>query len=568
MDGVEAADTRASEEDLTVADQRGGATPDLTVLILSYNVRPYLALALRTAEAACRPIDAEILVVDNASSDGSAEMVEQEFIGRREGDVPVRLIRSPRNLGFAAGNNLGLAAARGRHVLLLNPDVVVHPHALEALVRYLDAHPDVGAAGGRIINPDGTSDPGARRGFPSPLATFCHMVGLSYVFPRSSRFGRYNLSYLDDGHEQEVGAISGCFMCVRREVVDQVGALDEAFFMYGEDLDWSYRIRSAGWKIAYVPQAEIVHFKGESTRSLSRWRQLYEFHRAMHIFVRKHIAGKHRWPVVALIELGIALRGIGASVWRLTRIASVPLADLLLLALCLVAALSIRTLHHWGIPPFSVRQWVLVGAVFAASGGAGAWLVGLYRGRRHEPLRALVATAIGAALCIVAIFFIRTINFSRIVTGLTWLFTGALAAGWRSLLSPRTAPLAGHGLVLGCGPRAASFLRMYAAGAGDYEIVGLIRGREDDAACTSLEGRPVIGELDDLPILLRRLRVDDLIVAWEHYRYSDLLALTRRGGRYPRRVRLVPDGLQQPDRAATPDDWPLIDLDIHRRRWQ
>jgi len=528
-------------------------------LVLSYNVRTYLALALRTALAACRSLNAEVLVVDNASADGSAEMVESDF-------PQVRLVRSPKNLGFSGGNNLGIKAARGRYVLLLNPDVLVHPNAFAALVSYLDAHPEVGAAGGRIINPDGTSDPGARRGFPSASAAFYRMVGLSYIFPHSPRFARYNMLYLDESRETEVDAVSGCFMCVRREVVEAVGGLDEAFFMYGEDLDWCYRIRSAGWKVAYVPGAEIVHFKGESTRSLPRARQLYEFHRAMHIFVRKHIAPKRSWPVITLIEIGIFLRGVGVSVWRLVQAALVPAMDLAALALGFALTVAARMQTGWVLPPFSAREWSLVVAAFAGSGILGAVSAGLYGRRRFDVRRALLATAIGAVSCVVAIFFIKTINFSRIVTGSTWLLTGVFVASWRWLALRRTVPPEAGWLVLGCGEKAKRFLRMLPSDRRTFRIIGVVRGRDDPQECASVEGYPVLGDMADLPLLLRSLKADDLIVAWEHYQYSDLLSLTRRGGRYPRRIRLVPDGVVSME-AESPEDWPLIDLHLRRRTW-
>jgi len=534
--------------------------PDLTVLILSFNVCPYLRLALRTARAARRALDVEILVVDNASTDGSAEMVEGEF-------PDIRLIRSGKNVGFAAGNNLGLKVARGRHVLLMNPDVLVHPDAFEALVAYLDAHPEVGAAGGRIINPDGTSDPGARRGFPSPSAAFYRMVGLSYFFPQSKRFGRYNMRYLREDQETAAEALSGCFMCVRREVLEQVGGLDEQFFLYGEDLDWSYRMASAGWKLAYVPSAEIVHFKGKSTRSLPRHRQLYEFHRAMHIFVKKHIAPRRGWPVKAVIEAGILLSGIGVSLWRLVQAAFVPAVDFAALGAGLCLAILIRMrFGEWSPPGFSTRQWFLVGAVFAGSGVGGALVAGLHGPRRLDVRRAAIATVIGGTACIVAIFLIRSINFSRMVTGITWCLTAAITTSWRWLAQPHRGEGEGGWLVLGCGRRAESLFRALTPNRRDYRVIGVVRGRDDSHECAAVQGYPVIGDLDDLPLLLRTLKPSELIVAWERYQYSDLLSLARRGGRYPRRIRLVPDGLPTAA-AASPEEWPLIDLDLHKRTW-
>lgn len=565
MDGLEDPYSGDLQEAVAVGGDQGSLA--LSVIILSYNVRDLLALAIRTARAAAHDIDAEIIVVDNDSADGSAEMVEERF-------PDVTLIRSGGNIGFAAGNNVGMREARGRYVLLLNPDVLVHPNAFKTLVAYLDAHPGTGAAGGRIIRPDGTPDPSAKRGFPSPSAAFYRMVGLSYLFPRSSRFGRYNLTFMDDESQSDVDALSGCFMCVRREVIDAVGGLDEEFFMYGEDLDWSYRIREAGWKIAYLPDAEIVHFKGESTRSLPKFRQLYEFHRAMHLFVKKHIAKKQNPVVLGLIEAGIFARGIGVTIWRFGLAVMRPVFDSILLVLAVILALRTRMLTGWEPPPFKPVEWLLIGAVFFGAGALGALIAGLYRrgtvpDRLTDAIRAFTASAIGGAACVVAVFFIKTINFSRIVTGLAWIYTAAFTAGWRWFISPRGGQPRGRGLVLGTGTRAERFLRQHGGAQRDYRVMGVVRARGESADIPDVAGFPVLAEMEDLPMLLRRLKVDDLIIAWEDFQYRDVLTLARRGGGYPRRVRLVPAISEEPLVAENGNgestDLPLVDLELPRR---
>ena len=546
---------------MSLDEQRGAA---LSVIVLSYNVREYLALALRTAEAACQGIRAEIIVVDNDSSDGSAEMVERDF-------PDVRLIRSGANLGFAGGNNVGIDAAMGRYVLLLNPDVLVHPTAFSVLVDCLDENPGVGAVGGRIVNPDGTIDPGARRGFPSPSAAFYRMVGLSYLFPRSPRFGRYAMSYHDDDARASVDALSGCFMCVRREVIEQVGALDDEFFMYGEDLDWSYRIREAGWEIVYQPESEIVHFKGESTRSMPRLKQLFEFHRAMHLFVRKHFAKKLGPIALGLIETGILLRGLGVTVWRLALAGARPILDVAVLVASVAVALATRALSGWLVPPFGSREWMLIGTVFLVSGMIGALAVGLYRGSAEKTpnsgaAKAALAAVIGGGVCIVAIFFIKTINFSRIVVGLSWLYAGAGAAVWRWLLSRKSPAPSGRGLVIGCGPRAEAFLSRVDELVPGYLVMGAVRTPDSPTDVASVANFPIVGDLDDLPFLARRLKIDDVIVAWEQFQYKDVLFLARKGSGYPRRVRLVPEAIDAPAGDGVDSaEPPLIDLELPRR---
>jgi O-antigen biosynthesis protein len=554
------------------ASRNDGATGkhvDMTVLILSYNVRELLSLALRTSLAAAQDLPVEILVVDNASPDGSADMVESEF-------PQVRLVRSGRNLGFAGGNNLGMRAAHGELVLLLNPDVLVHPKAFAQLIDYMKRNPEVGAAGGRIINRDGTIDHAAKRGFPSPSAAFYRMVGLSYLFPKSKRFGRYSMTYADENEEIEVDGLSGAFMCVRRSVIEEIGGLDEDFFMYGEDLDWSYRIQQAGWKLGYVPSAEIVHFKGESTRKMPRLRQMYEFHRAMYIFVKKHIAPNRNPIVVSFIEMGIVLRGVGVTIWRFLLSMLRPLLDIGMVAAALGLAFGTRMMNGWTVPGFRMLEWGLIALAFFGASLIGSTVTRLYRqrsdiSRRDELLRAFGASMVGATVCIVAVFFIKSINFSRIVIGLTWMYATILNVGWRWLITPRSDAAKGHGLLVGCGQRAVSFLTFCKERSPSYHVIGVVRGPEDSSDQVEVCGYPVIGDIEDLPILLRRLKVDDLIVAREQFQYRDLLALTRRGGEYPRRVRLVPDGdlgvltaNAQPG-ITSQQDWPLINVDLPRR---
>src|SRR3990172_4972493 len=232
---------------------------DLSVIIVNYNVRDFLENALASAREAMKGIDGEVIVVDNASDDGSVEMVGRKFPG-------VRMVANDRNIGFAAANNIALRLSRGRYMLLLNPDTIVKEDTFQIIIRFLDTHPDAGLAGCRILNPDGTLQLACRRSFPTPWVAFTKISGLSALYPESRIFGKYNLGYLDPDRTYEVDAISGSFMAVRREAYEKAGGLDEEYFMYGEDLDWCYRIKQAGWKVYYVSGTRIIHYKGESVR--------------------------------------------------------------------------------------------------------------------------------------------------------------------------------------------------------------------------------------------------------------------------------------------------------------
>ncbi len=278
--------------------------PLVSALVVSYKVRAQLLDALRAFFASDYPA-LEAVVVDNASADGSADAVEAEL-------PAVQVIRLEENLGFGRANNAGLAAIQGEFVLLLNPDVVVNKDCVKVLAEFLSSTPAAGAAGPRLNRPDGRPDLAARRSFPSPASALYRFVGLNRLFPKSSRFNRYNLGHvpIDSAHEIDSGT-AACLM-VRRTAIDQVGFFDPDYFMYGEDLDLCYRLRKKGWRIFFVPDAVAVHLKGTSTRQASS-QMRYEFHRAMWLFHRKHYASSTPAPVNGIVWVGIWARWAAVS---------------------------------------------------------------------------------------------------------------------------------------------------------------------------------------------------------------------------------------------------------------
>jgi len=292
------------------ANPTKSAMLDLAIIIVNYNTRDLLRACLHSVYASQGVFSYHVTVVDNASGDRSLEMVQAEF-------PQARAIPAPRNGGFAYANNIGLRAygfAGGaqpeslpRYALLLNPDTELPPTALAAMLALMDARPELGASGPRLILPDGSLDKACRRAFPSPMSFIYRGLGLSKLFPRNPRFGQYNLSYLPEDEETEVDSVVGAFMLVRREALEAAGLLDEAFFMYGEDLDWAFRIKQAGWKIWYYPQVTVYHHKGAASRGNVKVRRA--FYDAMAIFVRKHYKEQTNAPLYFLIMSGIAVKG-------------------------------------------------------------------------------------------------------------------------------------------------------------------------------------------------------------------------------------------------------------------
>jgi N-acetylglucosaminyl-diphospho-decaprenol L-rhamnosyltransferase len=287
---------------------------DLAIVIVNYNVCALLRRCLESIPAAGGGLRLALCVVDNCSSDGSVEMVRHSF-------PEVKLISNRQNVGYPAANNQGLEALgvtadapaqHARYALLLNPDTELPAGALAELVAYMDSQPKIGIAGPRLVLPDGRLDPACRRAFPTPAVSFYRMAGLSYLFPRSPRFGRYNMTFLDENETAEVDSVVGAFMMVRTAALEGVGLMDDRFWMYGEDLDWAKRVKDAGWRVVYHPAVTVLHVKRASSRQNPR-AQL-EFYRAMLIFYYKHYHGQTTFLLHWLIIVGILLKG-GRALW-------------------------------------------------------------------------------------------------------------------------------------------------------------------------------------------------------------------------------------------------------------
>ncbi len=288
-------------------------SPDLSVCIVNWNTRDDLEKAIASTMGDVGVLAVEVVVVDNGSTDGSADMVRERF-------PSVTLIEAGQNLGFARGYNLAAEHASGRHLLMLNPDTEVRAGALAALVGYLDAHPETGAVGPRLVNPDGSLQHSCRR-FPRPAAAIFRNTPLGRLFP-GNRFTRdYLMADWDHHTAREVDWLSGAAICIRREAWEQVGGFDERFFMYAEDIDWCLRAHQAGWQICYLPEAVIMHHigRGSDQRPLA---MVIQFHRSMVRFYRKHYAPQ--WPVYArwLPVAGIWARAALVALETLWRMAA------------------------------------------------------------------------------------------------------------------------------------------------------------------------------------------------------------------------------------------------------
>lgn len=261
----------------------------LSVIIVNYNVKYYLDQCIRSVLRAfvLMHTPAEIIVVDNHSADGSVDYLEKRYPQMLY--PMVRFVRSAHNLGFARANNIAIRQSRGEYVLLLNPDTIVGEDALKASVDFMDAHEDAGAVGVRMLGAQGRRAMESRRGLPTPMVSFFKMLGFCNRWPHHRLFGKYYMGYLPWDEPCQIEVVSGAYCMLRRKALDEVGLLDEDFFMYGEDIDLSYRVLKGGYHNYYLP-VDILHYKGESTQK-SSFRYVHVFYEAMLIFFRKHYSG-------------------------------------------------------------------------------------------------------------------------------------------------------------------------------------------------------------------------------------------------------------------------------------
>lgn len=291
----------------------------VSIIIVNYNVKHFLEQCLNSVAKALSSLDGEILVVDNQSPDKSLDYLQPRFPG-------VRFIANQANLGFAKACNQGLQAATGKYILFLNPDTVIPEDCLQQCIRFFEQHPDAGAVGVKMLDGSGKFLKESKRAFPSPLTSMYKLFGLSKLFPRSRVFSRYHLGHLDENSNNEVDVLAGAFMMIRRDVLNETGSFDETFFMYGEDVDLSYRIQQKGYKNYYFAGSSILHFKGESTRK-GTMNYVRMFYKAMSIFVKKHYGGSRAGFFSILIHLAIWFRAALTALGNFVRRIGLPLID-------------------------------------------------------------------------------------------------------------------------------------------------------------------------------------------------------------------------------------------------
>lgn len=477
--------------------------PPLTIIIVNYNVRDFLLQCLRSIERAATQLDVEVIVVDNHSTDGSVEYLRPLF-------PHVTWIESRENLGFGRGNNVGIMQAQGNYTLLLNPDTILSEDTLDVMKEYMDTHPEVGIAGCKVLNADGSFQVQCRRGFPTPWASFCKLFGLQKLFPTSPLFARYNQTFRSENDEYYVDALIGAFMFCRTPMLQALGGFDEDFFMYGEDLDLCFRASNAGWKTAYYPKTTTLHFKGESTRR-SSMNEVKVFYEAMVIFARKHYGRSKLF--LFLLQAGIWLRSLIAYASKSGSVVIIFLLDILLLNASLLLATHLRFGHYLAFPSFAYPVVFL--AVTAAFVFSMLAVEGYYEGK--YPIRKVISGLMVAFFALSSLtYFFKEYAFSRGVLLMMIAFTliGAVLVRWGIGLwnsLNRTTGMRRIGIV-GMNDNAAGIIRRITEReSGQSTVVGMI-STEIHRMVETYSSYPVIGNYEYIQKLIADFQLTEIII--------------------------------------------------------
>jgi len=541
-----------------MAGARKQAPPDVSVIIVNYNVRDFLHQSLLSLQKALKGIRSEIFVVDNASDDGSAEMVRRRF-------PRIRLIANTANLGFAKANNIAIKKARGKFLLLINPDTIVQEDTIRVMVDFLQSHPDVGLAGCKILNPDGSFQPACRRGFPTPWVAFTKIFGLSIVFPKSKLFGKYNLTYLNTEETYPVDAVSGSFMMVRKEICEHVGGLDESYFMYGEDLDWCYRIREAGWRIYYVHSTQIIHYKGESTRR-SSLDEIRTFYNAMHLFVEKHFRSSRLFNIILRLSIGVV--SFAAFINSALRPMKIALFDFISVTISLLIAEMLWRGELFRYPAyaysivFTIPAIIVIGCLYAA---------GVYTQRRMSISRSLGAIILAYVFISALTAFFKHYAFSRMIVAISGILSMVFIPGWRLIFRLlRKTSAYGRGtlfgkrtLIVGTDMDAVGLHQKLRARIGEgYEVVGFV-GTTHEKIGEMLNGVQVLGSIDNVGKIIKEHKISDVIFSPKALSYGQILSVISRSREQIVNFHLVPTTMEVIVGKASVDsldDLPLVQI--------
>ena len=421
-----------------------------------------------------------------------------------------------------------MAIATGKYLLLLNPDTLLREDTLIRMIEFFQSNPEAGLAGCKILNPDGTLQLACRRSFPGPWTSFSKVTGLSTFFPKSRIFARYNLTYLDENQTYEVDAVSGSFMMLKREVYEKIGGLDEQFFMYGEDLDLCYRVQKSGYKVFYVHDTQIIHYKGESTKR-SSFDETKIFYEAMNLFVKKHLSSS--FLVEAILHTAIAFRQFFAFLGRRKIIILSLIMDFIFFDISLLIAADIyEKISHWlGFPRNSYPIVLIIPAVLhlIISG-----LAKVYRRDSLSILRTLMAVLISFFTLSALTFFFKQYGYSRAAVLITYFILFFLLPLWRIIFKivfklgiNKDEFTNRKTLIVGTNSHASDLTRKLKAKQNDlHSIAGLIGFTNKDLGA-KIEGLEVVGTLDNIKKIINEQGIREVIFSAEELSYNQMMKI-------------------------------------------
>ena len=401
---------------------------DISIIIVNYNVRHFLKRTIESIlQCDTSELQYEIFVVDNDSIDGSVEMVKHDF-------PDIHVIANADNVGFSKANNQAIRKAQGEYILVLNPDTVIQEDTLKVCYKYMENHPLVGALGVKMIDGSGNFLPESKRALPGAWNSFTKLSGLASIFPNSSVFNGYALGHLDPNQQHAIEVLCGAFMFIRKTTIDKVGMLDERFFMYGEDIDWSKRIIEGGYEIHYIPDTTIIHYKGESTKKAS-WSYVKTFYNAMILYVEKHYTGRQGRLFAQFLKFAIHARAVISGIKRFVLASLLPALDILLIGLGMYFFSKLWAEFYHQQPGYYNQRILKLNLIPAALiWGTSLWFLGYYQ---KSDFKNRLQGAFTGILIVLAVYALLPENLrssraillsgfiiTLLVTTLTgWLFT-------------------------------------------------------------------------------------------------------------------------------------------------
>ncbi len=492
---------------------------DLSIIIVNYNVKEFLLNLLDSIRAASKNISVETIVVDNASDDGSVELLNQKF-------PDVKLIANKTNVGFGAANNQAMQIASGKYFLIINPDTIVRQDTFEKMIDFFDHTSDAGIAGCKVLNPDGTIQLACRRSFPGPWTSFTKVTGLSKLFPKNRILARYNLTYLNENQTYEVDAVSGAFLMLSKDVYEKVGGFDEQFFMYGEDLDLCYRVQKSNFKVYYVHSTEIIHYKGESTKR-SSIDETRVFYNAMHLFVRKHLSSS--FLVESILQIAIIFRKFFAfaNINKLTIVSLI--VDFFTFSLAVfLAEKNYANLHWKGFPAF-VLPWVyFVPAIIQVSISS---FGGVYKKNSFSVIRTLISLLFGMIFLSALTYFFKQVAFSRAVVLITYALAIFFFLFWRITLKVLfkigldTDSRKSRTLIVASQSKAEELaLKLRSTFTQLYHVIGLI-GLTRKSVGESVGSYKILGAVDNIKKVISEEKIDKVIFSSDDLSLNQMFAV-------------------------------------------